>query len=55
MKPVTPVNYVEIVKARRLDEYRAHFTLLTAESANLELVAKMQHQTPKTPCLKKSN
>lgn len=49
-----PANYVEIVKARRLDEYRAHFTLLTAESANRELVAKMQHQPPKS-CLKKLN
>lgn len=49
-----PNSYVGIIKARRLDEYRAHFTLLTAESANLELVAKMQHQLPR-PCLKKSN
>ena len=47
-------HYVDKIKARRLDEYRAHFTLLTAESANLELVAKMQHQPPK-PCLKKLN
>lgn len=54
MKSVKPAKYVEIVKARRLDEYRAHLTLLTAESANLELVAKMQHQPPR-PCLKKLN